>query len=351
MSPNMSSPPRPEHRRFASVDALRGLAVAAMIVVNTPGDWSHVYAPLLHSEWHGFTPTDLVFPLFLFIVGVSIALAPGASVRSILWRALRIVALGLVLHALAWWLMDTRALRPWGVLQRIGICYAAAGLLAISTRPRAQWIVIAGLLLAYWALMALGGTYQRADNLASRLDTALLGPLVYEYDATTGSGDDPEGLLSTFPAIATTLLGVRAGGWLRAGDLRRLIMGGFAALALGAAWSLGFPLNKNLWTSSFVLWAAGWSLLLLAAFHVAIDRRGWPAIGRRFGINAIAVYAGAWVLECVLTRLGWNRAIAGAFLRTLSDPYVASLAYALAFALLGWLAALALDRRGVRIRI
>jgi predicted acyltransferase len=348
----MNSPSsRPQHARLASVDALRGLAVAAMIVVNTPGDWGHVYAPLLHSEWHGFTPTDLVFPLFLFIVGVSIALAPQARPRSILWRALRIVALGLVLNAIAWWLMDTRAFRPWGVLQRIGVCYAAAGLLAISTRPRAQWITIAGLLLGYWALMALGGSFERAGNVASRLDTAMLGPLAYEYDLATGLGHDPEGLLSTFPAIATTLLGVRAGDWVRPGDLRRLIVGGVVALALGAAWSLVFPLNKNLWTSSFVLWTAGWSLLLLAAFHVAIDRRGWPAIGRRFGINAIAIYAGAWVLECVLTRPGWNSAIASAFLRALSDPYVASLAYALAFALLGWLAALALDRRGVRIRI
>ena len=347
----MSSPPRPEHARFASVDALRGLAVAAMIVVNTPGDWSHVYAPLLHSEWHGFTPTDLVFPLFLFIVGVSIALAPGATPRSILWRALRIVALGLALHAAAWWLMDMRALRPWGVLQRIGVCYAAAGLMAISMQPRTQWIAIAGLLLGYWALMALGGTFERAGNLASRLDTALLGPLVYEYDTATGSGHDPEGLLSTFPAIATTLLGVRAGDRLRAGDLRGLIGGGLAALALGAAWSVAFPLNKNLWTSSFVLWTAGWSLLLLAAFHDAIDRRGWPAIGRRFGVNAIAVYAGAWVLECVLTRLNLNRAIAGAFVQVLKDPYLASLAYALAFAILWWSVALALDRRGVRLRI
>jgi predicted acyltransferase len=337
--------------RFASVDALRGLAVAAMIVVNTPGDWSHVYAPLLHSEWHGFTPTDLVFPLFLFIVGVSIALAPGVGAPSILWRALRIVALGLALNALAWWLMDTRAFRPWGVLQRIGICYAAAGLLAMSTGPRTQRFTIASLLVGYWALMLFGGTLEPRSNLASRLDTALLGPLAYEYDARSDTGHDPEGLLATFPAIATTLLGVRAGHWLRAGDLRRLIVGGLVALALGAVWSLAFPLNKNLWTSSFVLWTAGCSLLLLAAFHAAIDRHGWPAIGRRFGLNAIAIYAGAWVLECVLTRLQLNRAIADAFVRVLADRYLASLAYALAFATLWWLVALALDRKGVRLRI
>jgi predicted acyltransferase len=247
--------------------------------------------------------------------------------------------------------MDTRAFRPWGVLQRIGICYAAAALLVLSTEPRTQRFTIAVLLVGYWALMLVGGTLEPRDNLASRLDTALLGPLNYEYDARTGVGHDPEGLLSTFPAIATTLIGARAGAWLRAGDLRHLVVGGLVALALGAAWSLAFPLNKNLWTSSFVLWTAGWSLLLLAAFHVAIDRRGWPAIGRRFGVNAIAVYAGAWVLECVLTRLQLSRAIADGFVRVLADPYLASLAYALAFATLWWLVALALDRQGVRLRI
>jgi len=313
----MNSSPVPV--RYASVDALRGVAVAAMILVNTPGDWDHVYAPLLHSEWHGFTPTDLVFPLFLFIVGVSIALAPRADAPSILWRAARIVALGLALHLVAMWLIDGRGFRPWGVLQRIGICYGAAALIAMQAKPRTQWIVIAALLLGYWALMAWGGSFERDGNLASRVDTAIFGRLVYEYDPATGLGHDPEGLLSTFPAIATTLLGIRAGDWLRADGARRMVTGGIAALVLGYAWSLAFPINKNLWTSSFVLWAGGWSMLLLALFHIAIDRRGFPAIGRRFGVNAIRK--------------------------------AASLAYGISFLFAWWLAALALDRRGVRVRI
>jgi len=320
-------------------------------VVNTPGDWNHVYAPLLHSEWNGFTPTDLVFPLFLFIVGVSISLAPSADARSMLLRALRIVALGLALNLVAMWLIDGRGFRLWGVLQRIGICYAAAGMLVIHAKPRTQWIVIAGLLLGYWALMSLGGSFEREDNLASRVDTALFGHLVYEYDAATGVGHDPEGLLSTFPAIATTLLGVRAGDWLRAGDLRRMIVAALAAIALGAAWSIVFPINKNLWTSSFVSWTAGWSMLLLAVFHFAIDRRGMPAIGRRFGINAIAIYAGAWVLECVLAATKLGGMIANAFSTVIADPRAASLAYALAFAVFWWLVALVLDKRGMRLRI
>ena len=323
-----------------------------MIVVNTPGDWSHVYAPLLHSEWYGFTPTDLVFPLFLFIVGVSIALGPVTGSRTILPRALRLIGLGLALHALAWWLLDRTAFRPWGVLQRIGICYAAAALLATRTRPIAQWIAIAALLLGYWILMALGGsTFEREGNLASRLDTAMLGRLAYEYDPATGVGHDPEGFLSTFPAIATTLLGVRAGDWLRSGDVRRIFLGGFAALLAGYGWALVLPISKNLWTSSFVLWAGGWSLLLLATFHLAIDRRGLPAMGRRFGINAIAIYAGAWVLECFLAAVGAGRTIAGAFKTLIGDPKAASLAYALAFVFFWWVVALVLERKGVRIRI
>jgi len=322
-----------------------------MIVVNTPGDWAHVYAPLLHSEWNGFTPTDLVFPLFLFIVGVSIALAPASDAGTILMRALRLVALGLALHALAWWLLDRAAFRPWGVLQRIGICYAAAALLATRSAARTQWITIGTLLVGYWALMALGGSFERDGNLASRVDTALLGRFNYEYDPKTGVGHDPEGLLSTFPAIATTLIGVRAGDWLRTRDPRRILAAGLGALAIGGGWSLAFPINKNLWSSSFVLWAAGWSLLLLAAFHVAIDRRGLPPIGRRFGVNAIAIYAGAWVFECVPAIAGASRHIAAMFARASMDPKAVSLGYALAFLLFWWMVALYLDKQQVRIRI
>lgn len=322
-----------------------------MIVVNTPGDWSHVYAPLLHSEWNGFTPTDLVFPLFLFIVGVSIVLAPASDARTILMRALRLIALGLTLHALAWWLLDRPAFRPWGVLQRIGICYAAAALLATRTVPRTQWIAIAALLVGYWASMAFGGSFERDGNLASRVDTALLGRFNYEFDPTTGLGHDPEGLLSTFPAIATTLIGVRAGDWLKANDVRSILLAGLGALAIAGAWSLVFPVNKNLWTSSFALWAAGWSLLLLAAFHVAIDQRGLPAIGRRFGVNAIAIYAGAWMFECVPAIAEKSRHMAGMFTRAFVDPKAASLGYALTFLLFWWVVALYLDRQQVRIRI
>lgn len=347
-------------KRFASVDALRGITVAAMLLVNDPGDWGHVYAPLLHAEWHGCTPTDLVFPFFLFIVGASIALgilprieagADPRPLRRAVWvRGLKIVALGVLLHALAWWWLDKPTFRPLGVLPRIGVCFIAAALLAMATKPRAQWALTGALLLGYWALLAAGGSYEPWTNLASRVDTWLFGAMNYQYDPATGLGHDPEGLLSTLPALATTLLGIRAGDWLRRGEAKRLLPAGVAALALGALWSLAFPLNKNLWTSSYVLWTAGWAALTLWTAHELIDVRGWPALGRSFGVNAIAAYAGSALMVYAFSALGWWEAIyrigfAG-WMTPRFGPYVPSLAFAVAFVALWWLVVRWMDRRG-----
>jgi predicted acyltransferase len=351
--------------RYASVDALRGLAVAAMLVVNNPGDWNHVYAPLRHAEWHGCTPTDLIFPLFLFIVGVSIALGlvprvergddKGQLRRSAYLRAAKIVGLGLLLHALAFWWLDKEWFRPWGVLQRIGLCFLLAAAVALHLRPRAQWLLIAALLLGYWLLLALGGGYAPLDNIASRVDTWLLGPMNYQFDASTGRGHDPEGLLSTLGALATTLLGLRVGDWLRRGQTAAILAAALAALTLGALWSRWLPLNKNLWTSSYVVWTAGWAALALWCGNLLVDRRGAPALGRRFGINAIAAYAGSAVMVYALIGLGWWQPIyrlgfAG-WITPLAGLYVASLAFALAFVALWWLAVWWMDRRGWYIRL
>jgi predicted acyltransferase len=351
--------------RFDSVDALRGLTVAAMLLVNNPGDWGQVHAPLQHAAWHGCTPTDLVFPFFLFIAGVSLSLALGPRLeeagadhdalrRGVWTRALRIVVLGMLLHAIAWALTDARAFRPMGVLQRIGLCVGMAGWLAVDTRPRTQWAVLAGILLGYWALLSLGGPLTKEGNLASRIDTAWLGRFAYEFDPRSGLGHEPEGLLSTLPAVATTLLGVRAGDWLRRGQMVRIVQAGLMAVALGALWSLVFPLNKQLWTSSFVLWTGGWALLALAGAHAAIDRHGWPAIGRSFGINAIAAYAGAWLMVVALAGLGWTVPVyqrGFAWMAPVVGGAGASLAHALAFVALWWVVVAVMDRRGLRIRI
>jgi predicted acyltransferase len=351
-------------RRLDSVDALRGLTVAAMLLVNNPGDWGHVYAPLSHAAWHGCTPTDLIFPFFLFVVGVSLSLSlgpridaggdPAALRRTVLVRALRIIVLGLVLHAVAHWLMDTRAFRPFGVLQRIGLCFAVAGLLAIETRPRTQWAAFGAILLGYWALLSWGGPLSKEGNLASRIDTVLLGRFAYAFDPATGLGHEPEGLLTTLPAIATTLLGVRAGDWLRRGHRSRLWQVGMAALLAGWAWSCVLPFNKQLWTSSYVLWSGGWAMLALLAAHEFIDRRGGPALGRSFGVNAIAAYAGAWLMVCVLEGLHWGQPlyqVAFGWMVPIAGPHVASLAYALAFVGVWWGVVVWLDRRKIYFKI
>ncbi|MBC7990101.1 MAG: DUF5009 domain-containing protein [Luteimonas sp.] len=336
-----------------------------MLLVNTPGDWGHVYTPLLHSEWHGSTPTDLVFPFFLFVVGVSIALgvlprreagvARTTLQRDVLLRASRIVLLGLGLHAIAWLALQHPYFRPWGVLQRIGVCFGVVALLALHTRVRTQWLCLAALLLGYWALLATAGTYAPWTNFASRLDTAMLGALAYRFDAATGLGHDPEGLVSTLGAIATTLLGLRAGDWLRHGQLRRLCAAGLAVLVLGAAWAQVLPINKNLWTSSYVLWSGGWALLALVACHIAIDLRGWPALGRRFGVNAIAAYAGSALMTYVLAALDWWEPIYrvgfASWMTPHSGPYLPSLLFAVAFVLFWWLVVWWMDRRGWRVRI
>ena len=346
-------------KRLASLDALRGCTVAAMLLVNDPGDWSHVYAPLDHAVWDGCTPTDLIFPTFLFVVGVSVALGllprleqgalRGPLMRAALWRALRIVALGVAINGLAWLLMPGAHLRFPGVLQRIGVCFAAVALLAIYTRPRTQWAAIALLLVGYATLLWWGGSLAPWVNITSRVDSAVFGRFVYLIDPASGRGHDPEGLLGTLPSLATALLGLRAGCWLRQGRTRTLLIAGVGALLLGALWALWQSLNKNLWTPSFVLWCAGWSTLALLLFHVLIDRYGWPPLGRRFGINAIAAYAGSELMQIVLPALGWQeplyRYLFADPLTPLVGAYVASLAWALAFVGMWWLIVYAMDRR------
>lgn len=352
-------------RRLASVDALRGLTVAAMLVVNDPGDWGHVYAPLLHADWNGCTPTDLVFPFFLFIVGVSVALGivprvrAGAALaplrRALLVRALRIIGCGLLLNLLAWWLMDKPHIRPWGVLQRIGLCFAVVGWLATCTRPRTQALLAAGLLLGYGVLMSASGGWAPWTNLASRLDTALLGAHVYLFDAATGHGHDPEGLLSTVPSVATCLLGLLAGQWLHAGKAARLPGLALALVLAGWAMTAWMPWNKNLWTPSFALWTAGWACAALWLAHGLVDLRGWPPVGRAFGVNAITAYAGSEALVIVLTGLGWldplYRGLFAGWMTPRVGPYLPSLAFALAFTALWWCVVKAMDRRGIHLKL
>jgi predicted acyltransferase len=235
-------------------------------------------------------------------------------------------------------------------LQRIGVCFAVTALFALYTKPRMQWSAIAVLLLGYWGLLILGGSLDRWVNIVSRTDTAVFGHFVYLIDPATGRGHDPEGLLSTLPSIATALLGLRMGSWLRVGHTKTLLIACIVMLLAGWLWSIVLPLNKNLWTSSFVLWCAGWSTLALLLFHVCIDQRGWPAIGRRFGVNAIAAYAGSELLQVILPALGWQdplyQHLFAGWITPIAGPYIASLAFAVVFVAMWWVIVWAMDRRG-----
>ncbi|MHC1661654.1 acyltransferase family protein [Stenotrophomonas maltophilia] len=348
--------------RLGSIDALRGITVAAMLLVNNPGDWSAVFAPLRHSDWHGCTPTDLVFPFFLFLVGVSMAfsVAPRALdaskrptlARGVLERALRILVAGALLHLLIWWALDTHHFRIWGVLQRIAVCAALVGLLAVYARLHVQAGVLVGLLVGYTVLLLGLGDLAPWTNPASRLDTALFAPWIYQWHADTGLGHDPEGLLSTLGALASTTLGLLAGALLRSGRAVALAGLGAATAVLGLLLAIVLPLNKQLWTPSYVLWTGGLAALALWLAHVLIDQKGWPAWGRRFGVNAITAYLGASVMSVALLATGawgwvWQQ-LAAAMPGALE---LASMLQALAFVTLWWGVAWWLDRRRIYLKI
>ncbi|HEX6185110.1 MAG TPA: DUF5009 domain-containing protein [Pyrinomonadaceae bacterium] len=296
--------------RLHSLDAFRGLTVAGMILVNNPGTWGSIYSPLQHASWHGWTPTDLVFPFFLFIVGVSITLALSRRAETagskrdlyvkIVRRSLIIFALGLFLAGFP--SFDLSTIRIPGVLQRIAVCYLCAALIFLNTDWRKQLYVMAGLLLAYWALLTLvpvpgygpGDLGSKEWNIAAYLDRAVFGNHVWRQAKVY----DPEGILSTLGALATTLAGVLTGHVLRSRrnefeKVSLMFVAGAAAIVVGWAWNSWLPVNKALWTSSYVLLTAGMALQLLAVCYWLIDLKGyrrWAFPFVVFGTNALVAF-------------------------------------------------------------
>ena len=291
--------------RILSVDIFRGATIILMILVNTPGTWSAVYGPFLHAEWHGYTPTDLVFPFFLFIVGTSIVFAykdkptNSGTYKKIVIRTLKLIGLGLFLGAFTInfpFFKDFAEIRFPGVLQRIGVVFFFASLLFINFNWKTLIGICTTILIGYWLLMGfvpvegMEPTFDRApNNFANYLDVQVFGTHNYKADY------DPEGLLSTLPAICSSILGIFTGLILTSKQKKKatLLMGlGGSMLIIGHLWDIFFPINKALWTSSFVLVTAGWANLVLALIYYLTDVRGikFGSLLRYAGANAIILY-------------------------------------------------------------
>ena len=368
----------PKPSRFLALDVLRGMTVCFMIIVNTPGTGATPFSPLLHAEWHGFTPTDLVFPSFLFAVGNAMAfamgkfaaLSPGQVVAKILKRSLIIFMLGYLMYwfpfvhhtrdGLDW--NPFSETRVFGVLQRIGICYGIAGLMIHFLSKRTVWIVSAIFLLGYWLLMYLGGDYTLQGNFQRAIDLSLLSEgHLYHGE---GIAFDPEGFLSTFPAVVNVIIGYYAGVFIREKGnnyetIAKLALAGAAMITLAYFWDLVFPINKKLWTSPFVFYTCGMALLILGGLIYIIEilgKKKWTYFFEVFGKNPLFIY----LLSEIIAILFWffmaggrtvYETINDAFFQKLMPGPFGSLAFALSVMFFCWLVGWMMDRRKIYVRV
>jgi predicted acyltransferase len=363
--------------RLVSLDIFRGMTVAFMIIVNTPGSWNYVYPPLSHSEWNGCTPADMVFPFFLFIAGVSMWFSlkkyknaiNGGSVLRILRRVITVFAVGIFLAIFPYFSRDYSTLRIMGVLQRIALAYALAAFICLSVNRQYLWIVVTVILLSYWGgLIYFGGAepLSLSGNIVRKTDIALLGAS-HLYKGF-GIPFDPEGLLSTIPAAATVIIGYYCGELLSkksagGGNILKLILLGAASTGLGLLWNTIFPMNKPLWTSSYVLYAAGLAMIILSVLYFIADHlkfQKWGVVFTILGTNALF----SFFLSGILTRMllyikihsgKTNLSLYTWIYENLCRPVAGNLAGSLMFSFFAliiiWLIALFLYRKKVMIRL
>lgn len=381
-SSTASSQPRSAvTQRLLSIDVMRGITVAFMIMVNNNGQNDLAYRAMNHSPWNGFTPTDLVFPTFLFIMGISVVLSFGTpkalstpkrtQVFHILRRFVFLVLLGLVVNGFPYFHLET--LRIYGVLQRIAVCYLLAALLQLLTdriAPRLALLAVA--LAGYWILLRWvpvpghgvpGKDFPLLDpniNLTAYIDRQVFPHRLFEGTR------DPEGLLSDLPSFGSTLLGMIAGWYLKRmqpawSKLRGLMISGILLLAAGLLWAQSFPLNKKLWTSSYVLYASGWSVMILAACYFVLEIKQWR--GRWtypwlvFGTNAITVYVFSELLSSAVAvfhvklQQSFQQFVYSGFFYHLGSPAFGSLIYSIVFAAVCCLPAWFLYRQRIFIKL
>ncbi len=366
--------------RLISLDVFRGITIAGMVLVNNPGSWATIYWPLAHAQWHGWTPTDLIFPFFVFIVGVAIPLAfarrveKGGSKRDlylkIIRRTLIIFALGMFLAGFPFFELST--IRIPGVLQRLAVCYLFASIIFLNTKVRTQVIIAIALPIIYWLIMTrlhapgfATGDLSKEGSVASFVDRVIFGPHIWRQ----GKVYDPEGLLSTIPAIATAMFGVLTGQWIRTNKsgyekVAGLFVAGAVCIVIGWAWNPSFPINKPLWTSSYVFFTGGLALEFLALCYWLIDikkSQWWTKPFVVFGVNAITLFVGSGVMARLLgliklpagdgTRISLQSWIFQNLFLSWLPPYRASLGFAICFILV-WLGLMwILYRRKIFIKV
>jgi len=369
-------------QRYLALDVFRGMTICFMIVVNSPGSWDIAYAPLLHAPWHGFTPTDLVFPSFLFAVGNAMAFVMAkyeAQGNRVFWsKTLKRTFLIFLLGYLMYWFpffqqaaeggLELRPLaetRIMGVLQRIALCYFFASVILHYASQKMAMYIGAGLLLLYWLLSYVfgdtGDPYSLAGNAGLKLDLALFGPdHLYHGE---GVAFDPEGQLSTIPAIVNVLIGYMAGKLVRKlGNtyemIAKLMLAGVMCILVALIWDMVFPINKKLWTSSFVLLTSGIDLLILSVLIYYIEmlkRKEFTYFFVVFGRNPLFIYVLSEILLVTLYLIpageGNVQSAIYSFLSSIASPINASLMFALLFMLFCWGIGFLLDKRGVYIKV
>jgi predicted acyltransferase len=356
--------------RYLSLDIFRGITIAGMILVNTSGNGDYTYSPLKHAHWHGFTSTDLVFPSFMFIIGVAMrfSFAPfnyelTTSLRNkILKRAGLLFLIAYLIHNFPYIDFDISHLRILGVLQRLAIGFAATAFLVLTVSKKYLIYIAIGLLLAYWLIMNIFGNYDETTNSVLYFDTWLLG----KNHLWNGQGFpfDPEGALSSIPAIATTLIGYLVGFSIQKAENRnnlviKMVIWGLALVIIALIWNMGFPINKKLWTSSFVLLCAGLDMIILAPLIWVIDiknKTNWTYFFKVFGMNSIAAYTISELLAIALYSVPITEGSAKTSLfswlywhgfQPIFGNYNGALVFAIVFVLICWLPLWLMYKKGI----
>ncbi|MGB3774024.1 MAG: heparan-alpha-glucosaminide N-acetyltransferase domain-containing protein [Leeuwenhoekiella sp.] len=371
-----------EKQRYFALDVLRGMTIALMILVNTPGSWSTIYAPFMHASWHGFTLTDLVFPTFLFVIGNAASFSlkkyenrsENAFLSKIFRRTASIFLIGLLLNAFPFvyraddgvHFIDFSTVRIMGVLQRIALCYCVASLILHYFKLKVALVAGVMIVLGYWAILWFFGThpdpYSLENNAALRLDQYFF----REINLYGGFGIpfDPEGLLSTLPAVVNVIAGYAAGVFIqKSGNTRRTIINlaiaGLVLLLVAELWNPYFPINKAIWTSPFVLVSTGWDLLIIGALILIIEIKnfkGWTYFFEAFGRNPLFIFIMSGVVITLMNVIH----IDGQSLHVLIyqnlflswlNPYNASLGFAICYVTLMWLLGYVLDRNKIYIKV